>query len=92
MTGVHGLLLTLGLQSSRNGLLCGAISVVGWAKRSVPNSLTSMRAMLGTLRFRASPDIAQPTQLSPVEAQPFDAAQGERDSWLIRAGSILSHP
>jgi hypothetical protein len=23
-----------------------------------------------------------------VEAQPFDGAQGERDSWLIRAGSI----
>jgi predicted nucleotidyltransferase len=27
----------------------------------------------------------------PVEAQPFDGAQAERDSWLIRADSITSN-
>ena len=31
---------------------------------------------------------ATPFVLSSVEAQPFDGAQGERDSWLIRARSI----
>ena len=48
------------------GTLCfaqptAAHSWVGWAKCSVPNIARSEVGLLGTLRFRASPDFAQPT-------------------------------
>ena len=32
--------------------------------------------------------IRESARAEPAEAQPFDGAQGERDSWLIRAGSM----
>jgi len=58
-----------GMVMSCNHLRKNSVSVVGWAKQSVPNSPTSEREMLGTLRF------AQPTQLSGQAALAWQRKQ-----------------